>query len=61
MRIDSYLYQNLIYQSRTKASEAILRGDVYVNGKPVKKPSFEVMENDKIEIVVDYHKNDDKK
>ena len=51
MRIDSYLYQNLIYQSRTKASEAILRGDVYVNGKPVKKPSFEVNENDKIEVI----------
>ena len=51
MRIDSYLYQNLKYPSRTKASDAILRGDVYVNGKAVKKPSFEVSENDKIEII----------
>ena len=51
MRIDSYLYQNLIYPSRTKASEAIARGDVLVNGKIVKKPSLEVLETDKIEIV----------
>ena len=50
MRIDSYLYQNLIYPSRTKASEAIARGDVLVNGKIVKKPSLDVLETDKIEI-----------
>lgn len=51
MRIDTFLYQNQKYPSRTKASDAILRGDVFVNGKQVKKPSFEIGENDKVEIV----------
>ena len=51
MRIDSYLFQNQKYTSRTKAAEAIARGEVFVNGKAVKKPSFEIEESDKIEIV----------
>ena len=52
MRIDTYLFQNNKYSSRTKASEAITRGEVFVNGKPVKKPSLEVEETDKIEIII---------
>ncbi len=52
MRIDTYLYQNNKYSSRTKASEAITRGEVFVNGKPVKKASLEVEETDKIEIII---------
>ena len=51
MRIDTYLYQNQKYSSRTKAAEAISRGEVFANGKVVKKSSFEVSDNDKIEIV----------
>lgn len=51
MRIDSYLYQNSKYTSRTKASEAIERGEIFVNGKAIKKPSYEVSDSDKIEIV----------
>ena len=51
MRIDTYLFQNNKYSSRTKAAEAIARGEVFVNGKAVKKPSLEVEETDKIEII----------
>ena len=46
MRIDTYLFQNNKYSSRTKASEAITRGEVFVNGKPVKKASLEVEETE---------------
>ena len=35
MRIDTYLFQNNKYSSRTKAAEAIARGEVFVNGKIV--------------------------
>ncbi|MBR5439649.1 MAG: TlyA family RNA methyltransferase [Clostridia bacterium] len=41
MRIDNYLYQIGKYSSRTKASEAVLKGDVLYQGKPC-KPSKEV-------------------
>ena len=41
MRIDNFLYQNGKYSSRTKASEAVLKGEVLYNGKPC-KPSKEV-------------------
>ena len=51
MRIDTYLFQNNKYSSRTKAAEAIARGEVVVNGKIAKKSSLEVEETDKIEIV----------
>ena len=52
MRIDTYLFQNNKYSSRTKAAEAIARGEVFVNGKIVKKPSLEVEVTDIVEIVV---------
>ena len=52
MRIDTYLFQNNKYSSRTKAAEAIARGEVFVNGKIVKKPSLEVEVKDIVEIVV---------
>ena len=51
MRIDTYLFQNNKYLSRTKASEAISRGEIFVNGKAVKKPSLEVSDSDIIEII----------
>lgn len=49
MRLDSYLCQNNYYTSRAKASQAIERGEVFVNGK-VQKPAYSVAETDKIEI-----------
>ena len=50
MRIDTYLFQSGKFNSRTKASEAISRGEVLVNGKPVKKSSFEVSDSDEVSV-----------
>ena len=41
MRIDNFLYQIGKYPSRTKATEAVLKGEVLYKGKPC-KPSKEV-------------------
>lgn len=50
MRLDSFLFENGYYNSRNKASEAIKRGEVFINGKTVLKPSFEINGDEKIEI-----------
>ena len=50
MRIDAYLFENRKYPSRTKASEAILRGEIKVNDKIVTKPSYDVKESDNIVV-----------
>ncbi|MGN0819529.1 MAG: TlyA family RNA methyltransferase [Christensenellaceae bacterium] len=50
MRLDSYLYENGYYSSRTKSQEAVLSGAVTVNGK-TSKPSFEVDDSDVIKII----------
>lgn len=47
MRIDNYLVFINKFSSRTKAKEAVERGEVFVNGKTV-KPSFEVCDDDNI-------------
>ena len=52
MRLDSYLFEKGIYPSRTKASEAILRGEVLYNGKIV-KASLEVSNESLISYVND--------
>ena len=53
MRLDIFLYTNGYFQSRNKAAEAILRGEVYLNGVKILKPSFLVNgeSNCDIEIV----------
>ena len=50
MRIDSFLFEKGCYQSRTKASEAVLKGEVLFNGKKV-KPSFDVDSLDGVSFV----------
>lgn len=50
MRLDKFLFENNFYSSRNKAFEAIARGEVFVNGKAVTKPSSDVTENDDIKI-----------
>lgn len=47
MRIDAYLVSKGKFDSRTKAKEAIERGEVLVNGKDV-KPSCDVSDKDEI-------------
>lgn len=50
MRIDIELVNRQLFQSRQKAKEAVTEGKVTVNGKVCLKPSFDVSENDTIEI-----------
>lgn len=52
MRLDSLLYENGIFSSRTKANQAINEGRVLYDGKPV-KPSIELDCLDKITVVKD--------
>lgn len=42
MRLDNYLVEKGFFDSRTKAKQAIERGEIYLNGKPSFKPSYEV-------------------
>lgn len=49
MRLDVYLVNKNIFETRNKAQMSIKKGIVYVDGKKITKPSFEVNEN-KIEI-----------
>lgn len=49
MRLDVYLVNKNIFETRNKAHMSIKKGIVYVDGKKITKPSFEVNEN-KIEI-----------
>ncbi|GAX87521.1 23S rRNA (cytidine1920-2'-O)/16S rRNA (cytidine1409-2'-O)-methyltransferase [Lebetimonas natsushimae] len=51
MRIDKFLVLKGYVTSRNKASELIKNNKIKVNGKIVNKTSFEVNEDDKIEIL----------
>ncbi len=51
MRLDKYLMQNGYFESRNKADEAIKNEKVRINGDVVKKSSYKVNENDKIEVL----------
>jgi len=50
MRLDSFIFAKGYFKSRNKATECCKRGEVFVNGKAVLKPSYEVVGNEKIEI-----------
>ncbi len=50
MRLDAYLASEGLAKSRSFAKTLIDDGFVEVNGKVINKPSFEVGENDKIEV-----------
>lgn len=46
MRLDVFLVEKNLAESRTEAKRIILSGEVSVGGKLVNKPSFDVSEND---------------
>ena len=51
MRLDVYLTDNNIFESRKKATDNIKEGYVSVDGKIITKPAFDVDGTEKIEIV----------
>ncbi|MBQ9782292.1 MAG: TlyA family RNA methyltransferase [Clostridia bacterium] len=51
MRIDAFLFSAGKFVSRNKATEAIERGEVFVNGKQVLKPSFSVDGSEDIKVI----------
>ena len=53
MRLDLYLFQNGFVKSRQKAKVLIEEGNVKVNGMVAKKPSFDVIDDAKIEVFDD--------
>ena len=42
MRLDAYLLETKYFDSRTKAKQAIERGEIYLDGKKIDKSSFDV-------------------
>ena len=50
MRIDIYLAENSLAQSRTEAKGLILSGAVKVNGKVVNKPAYDVCDGDSVTV-----------
>ncbi len=51
MRLDVYLTEKNICESRKKSSDTVKAGYVSVNGKFITKPAFEVDGSEKIEVV----------
>ncbi len=54
MRIDVYLQLKGYFDSRNKASEAIKRGEIRLDGKVILKPSFELDENSSYNLEYTY-------
>ena len=52
MRLDSFLFQNGYFDSRTKANESIKKGLVLYDGKPV-KPSQNIEDFSKLKIITE--------
>ncbi len=50
MRLDLYLFTNSYADSRSKAQTMIADGNIYVNGKQIKKAAYETPDSAEIEI-----------
>ncbi len=50
MRADSYLTENGYVESRSKAKASIEAGCLFVNGKPVTKVSYDIKQEDEVEL-----------
>lgn len=53
MRIDKFLVENNFYDTRNKAQEAIKQGKIKINGKVISKCSFEVNNDDQVNVIDD--------
>ena len=42
MRLDLFLEKNNFFDSRTKAKQAIERGEILVNGRVINKSSYQI-------------------
>lgn len=51
MRLDEYIYNNSLTESRSKAQDIILAGSVAVNGIKVTSKSYNVKENDEVTLL----------
>lgn len=51
MRLDFYLTEKGYFDSRTKAKQAIERGEIFVNGVKIIKPAFDVVDAPEIKHV----------
>lgn len=49
MRLDNYLVEKNFFDSRTKAKQAIERGEIFINSKKVTKSSFDI-KDENVEI-----------
>jgi len=54
MRLDNYLVAKNIFDSRTKAQQAISRGEIFINNKAVLKSSFNVDSNADLKVEYRY-------
>lgn len=52
MRLDNYLVKFNFFDSRTKANQAIKRGEVFINNYKQDKPSFEIDEKAIVDIQI---------
>lgn len=55
-RLDSYLFDYGFVKSRNVAKTMVLNGDITVNGKVCKKPSFLVCDGDDVKVIGDMPK-----
>ena len=50
MRLDEFLIQNNYFDSRTKAKQAVLRGEIFINGTLITKPAYVMIENENYNV-----------